>query len=120
MPVGLRFRFISFYHLINILYNNFLFFANKPITGIEPVFEPWQGPVFTTIRHRQKLGYYAHLPRHIFAPCQAESILATYSRGRVFTIPLDWFACPTTSYSHYTSVRRSEDLRFGISFRLFR
>lgn len=70
----------------------------KPITGIEPVFEPWQGPVFTTIRHRQKLGYYAHSPRHILAPCQAESILATYSRGRVFTIPLDWFACPTTPY----------------------
>ena len=96
------------------------------------MFEPWQGPVFTTIRHRQKLGYYAHLPRHIFAPCQAESILATYSRGRVFTIPLDWFACPTTSYSYHTSVRRSEDFRFGnfisviqittyisLSFRLF-
>ena len=87
MPAGLRFRFISFYHLINILYNNFLFFANKPITGIEPVFEPWQGPVFTTIRHRQKLGYMRTYLDDILAPRQAESILATHSRGRVFTIP---------------------------------
>ena len=51
------------------------------------MFEPWQGPVFTTIRHRQKLGYMRTHLDDILAPRQAESILATYSRGRVFTIP---------------------------------
>ncbi len=49
----------------------------KPITGIEPVFERWQRPVLTTIRHRQKLGYMRNLPRHILAPCQAALILTT-------------------------------------------
>ena len=80
----------------------------KPITGIEPVFEPWQGPVFTTIRHRQKLGYMRTHLGDILAPRQAESILATYSRGRVFTIPPDWFECPTTPYllNHLSKDRR--------------
>ena len=63
------------------------------------MFEPWQGPALTTILHRQKLGYMRTHLDDILAPRQAESILATYSRGRVFTIPLDWFACPTTLYS---------------------
>lgn len=46
---------------------NFYFLQIKPVTGIGPVFEPWQGPALTTILHRQKLEYMRNLSRHIFS-----------------------------------------------------
>ena len=49
----------------------------KPVTGIGPVFEPWQGPALTTILHRQKLGYMRTYLGDILAPRQAALILAT-------------------------------------------
>lgn len=102
-PYSISSFILYIYYIIN-----FYFLQKKPITGIEPVFEPWRGPVFTTIRHRQNQDIMRILPRHIFAPCQAESILATYSRGRVLTIPLDWFECPITPYllNHLSKDRR--------------
>ena len=47
-----------------------------------------------------------NLPRHTLAPCQAESILATYSRGRVFTIPQDWSECPITLYLLFVKIKK--------------
>ena len=70
----------------------------KPVTGIGPVFEPWQGPALTTILHRQKLGYMRTHLDDILAPRQAALILATEATGRVFTIPQNWFECPITPY----------------------
>lgn len=51
----------------------------KPVTGIGPVFEPWQGPALTTILHRQKLGY---MRTHL------DDILAPRQAGAIFSYPL--------------------------------
>ena len=97
------------------------------------MFEPWQGPVFTTIRHRQKLGYMRNSPRHFFRTMPGHIfILATVMpRPRVYhTAGLVRMSNNTLLPSHLSKEKRRPSFwnfisviqittYISLSFRLF-